>query len=203
MKHRKSWAMALVSLSLAAPVPAADYADPTWPCVQRKVEGLSLGLMWPGEIASIKMTPELSRVVDDLAARLALRRIDLDQAQDFVSEFAAAQGRDPVLMGHVFQKTFDRLANRRSMIIKGIEEFSLKQIAMTERIDNARKDMDSLMAAEAPDYDKVDALEEQIDWDERIYTDRQQSLTYICETPVLLEKRLYAIAQMLIDASKD
>ena len=57
--------------------------------------------------------------------------------------------------------------------------------------------MDSLMQGTDPDYDRVDALEEQVDWDERIYTDRQRSLTYVCETPVLLEQRLYAISKLL------
>ena len=47
------------------------------------------------------------------------------------------------------------------------------------------------------DFDTVDKLEEQLDWDERIYRDRAKSLTYVCETPVLLEKRLFALAQIL------
>jgi len=34
-------------LNIHVPVWAADYSDPTWPCMQRKVETLSLGLMWP------------------------------------------------------------------------------------------------------------------------------------------------------------
>ena len=53
------------------------------------------------------------------------------------------------------------------------------------------------MAKSEPDYDRVDALEEQLDWDQIIYTDRQRSIQYICETPVLLERRLFGIAQML------
>ena len=63
--------------------------------------------------------------------------------------------------------------------------------------------MTELMAAEKPDFDKVDALEAQADWDERIYTDRAKSLTYVCETPVLLEKRIYAIAQMLLAVAEE
>ncbi len=200
MKHFRIWAAGLVSLGLALPVQAADFSDPTWPCVQRKVENLSIGLMWPHEIAKIKMTPELAEQVDNLAARLVLRRIDLEQAQEYVTAFTAEHGHGEAMMGHIFEKVFDQLANRRSVIITGIEDFSLKQIAMSERIDTARAEMDTLMAAEEPDFDKVDALEEQVDWDERIYTDRQKSLTYVCETPVLLEKRLYALAQMLMDA---
>ncbi|SNR67301.1 hypothetical protein [Puniceibacterium sediminis] len=202
MKHLKILAAALVSLGLVAPAQAADFSDPTWPCVQRKVDTLSIGLMWPHEIAQIKMTPELGQAVNELAARLELRRIDLEEAQGYVTAFAAEYGHSEALMGHVFEKVFDKLAGRRTLIIKGIEDFSLKQIAMSERIDGARSEMDALMAAESPDYDKVDKLEEQVDWDERIYTDRQKSLTYVCETPVLLEKRLYAIAQMLMDAAK-
>ena len=60
---------------------------------------------------------------------------------------------------------------------------------------------DTLMEAENPDFDEVDRLEEQLDWDERIYTDRQRSLIHVCETPVLMEKRLYAISQMLLAAA--
>ncbi|PIL21287.1 hypothetical protein P775_04685 [Puniceibacterium antarcticum] len=202
MKHLCKWAASLVFLGLAAPVQAADFSDPTWPCIQRKVENLSVGLMWPREIAQIKMTPELATEVDELAARLVLRRVDLDEAQRYINAFAAKHGQDDALMGHVFEKVFDRLAARRTLIMRGIEDFSLKQIAMSERIDTARTEMDTLMATAEPDYDKVDKLEEQVDWDERIYTDRQKSLTYVCETPVLLEKRLYAIAQMLIDVSQ-
>ena len=91
---------------------------------------------------------------------------------------------------------------RRGRIINGIGAFSLGQIELSKRVDATRAQMDALMAQDAPDYDKVDALEEQLDWDERIFIDRQQSITYLCETPVLLEKRLFAISQLLQEASK-
>ncbi len=199
MKQLRLFAVGLVSLGLAAPVQAADFSDPTWPCIQRKVENLSIGLMWPHEIAEIKMTPELAEESDDLASSLALRRIDLDQANEYVTAFADTHGREAALMGHIFENVFNQLNSRRSLIISGIEDFSLKQIEMSERINTTRSEMQTLMAADEPDYDSVDRLEEQIDWEERIYTDRQKSLVYVCETPVLLEQRLYAIAQMLSD----
>ncbi|WP_353476479.1 hypothetical protein [Salipiger sp. H15] len=92
---------------------------------------------------------------------------------------------------------FERFAG---LIIKGIGKFSLGQVDLAAKIDAARAEMDSQMAKEAPDYDRVDALEEQIDWDQRIFTDRQQTIRYLCETPQLLEQRLYAIAQLLQEA---
>jgi hypothetical protein len=87
--------------------------------------------------------------------------------------------------------------------MEGIADFSLGQIALSERIEAARVEFDSLLNVENPDYDKLDSLEEQIDWDERIYIDRQKNLTYVCETPVLLEKRLFTIAQMLMQVVED
>ncbi|KMK65472.1 hypothetical protein [Puniceibacterium sp. IMCC21224] len=198
MKLHDVLAAGLVTLALTMPVRAADFADPTWPCLQRKVENLSIGLMWPHPLAEIKLTPETARAADELAESLVLRRVSMEDAQSLVADFSAVHGSGEPLMGHVFEKVFKNLASRRGQIIHGIEEFSLSQIAMTQRIDTARTEMDQQMAADAPDFDKVDKLEEQTDWDERIYTDRQKSLTYVCETPVLLEKRLFAIAQMLI-----
>jgi predicted glycoside hydrolase/deacetylase ChbG (UPF0249 family) len=193
----------LAALCLASAAAAADFSDPTWPCIQRKVETLSPGLMWPSPVEDTAFDAETEAAVADLAGRMALRRVSLEELETQVAAFTAAQGRDPSLLGHVFMTAFDALAAQRHRIMKGIEEYSLKQIKLAERIDTARTEMDNLMAADAPDYDRVDALEEQIAWDERIYTDRQKSLTYVCETPVLLEKRLYAIAQMLQDAMRE
>ncbi|MNT95475.1 hypothetical protein D3C72_2373610 [compost metagenome] len=58
--------------------------------------------------------------------------------------------------------------------------------------------MAKLSAEKAPDFDRIDKLEEEMDWNERIYLDRSRALTYVCETPVLIEKRAYAIAQILL-----
>ena len=105
-------------------------------------------------------------------------------------------------MGAVFAEVFDTLASRRTRIIDGIGDFSLGQIALSEKIDAGRAEMDAQMAKDDPDFDRVDALEEQVDWDQRIFSDRQQTITYLCETPTLLEKRLYAISQMLQEAGQ-
>lgn len=177
---------------------AADFSDPTWPCVQRKVENLSVGLMWPHPVTELSLAPDTQAAVDDLVSKLVLRRIAPDALQPEIAAFAATHGTDPSLLGHVFSRTFDTLSRTRRKLIRGIEEYSLKQIALSERIDGARARMDNLMDADDPDFDQVDALEEQLDWDERIYTDRARSLTYVCESPVLIEKRLFAIAQMLL-----
>lgn len=198
MKRLKTGLQALVFLSLATPVAAADFADPTWPCIQRKVARLSVGLMWPVPIdPEFEPSAELRPEIDALAESLSLRRIDLTELEPDVAAFAQRVDGDPQLLGLVFAEVFNALSNRRTRIIEGIEDFSLGQIALSERIDMARVEMDAIMAKAEPDFDRVDQLEEQLDWDQVIYSDRQKSITYLCETPVLLEKRLFEVARML------
>jgi hypothetical protein len=48
-----------------------------------------------------------------------------------------------------------------------------------------------------PDFDAIDKQEEQLDWDTRIFQDRQQALSYVCETPVILEQRVFALARAI------
>ena len=198
-------AFACMLSSLAAPVTAADFSDSTWPCIQRKVETLSLGLMWPYAIDAtlLEGNDDLARDVARLADRLALRRVELEDLRGDVEAFAARHEGDPVVLGLVFERVFKGLWKRRTRIISGIGKFSLGQIALADRIDGLREEMTTILAAAEPDFDRVDVLEEKIDWDQVIHSDRQRSITYLCETPQLLERRLFAIAQMLQQVSAD
>ena len=54
-----------------------------------------------------------------------------------------------------------------------------------------------LAAACAVPQEKIDAAEAQLDWSTRIFQDRQQSLTYVCETPVILEQRAFALGRAI------
>ncbi|MEM9577768.1 MAG: hypothetical protein AAF999_12230 [Pseudomonadota bacterium] len=198
-------ALTLALTGIAAPLLAADFSDPTWPCVQRKVGALSAGLMWasPADAPAITDDRDLKAEIERLADVLSLRRVPLDDLRPTVEAFANQNRGDAAVLNAVFTSVFSTLNTRRSQIIAGIEDFSLSQIALSEKIDAARVEMDTLMAADAPDFDKVDALEEQLDWDQVIFSDRQKSIQYLCETPVIIERRLFSIAQMLQQMVQD
>lgn len=205
MSKRLSSALFAMVVAVTATVEAADYSDPTWPCVQRKVETLSLGLMWPHPVdpEGTPATDEMRHDIADLAGYLSLRRVELDTLQPRVDAFAETYGGDVQALGMVFAEVFDTLSTRRGRIMKGIEDFSLSQIALADKIDSLRAEMDATLAKAEPDFDKVDQLEERLDWDQVIYTDRQRNITYLCETPTLLERRLFSIAQMLQQSVQD
>ena len=77
----------------------------------------------------------------------------------------------------------------------GITRYAHKQEAMERRIEELRNEFAALDAAESKDFDRMDAVEEELDWSMRIFQDRQQSLTYVCEAPVILEQRAFAIGR--------
>ena len=169
--------------------------DPDWPCIQRRTGALSPGVMWPSPPAD----PEVRGDAADLAAALALRRVSLEEAEASVGDYAASH---PDLsaddLGAIFLAAFERIDRDRQRILSGIVRYARSQIALAEQIDKKHAEMSALEAADPPDFDRMDELEAEIDWDERIYRDRERALTYVCETPVILEKRAYAIAQILL-----
>lgn len=190
-------ALSLALCLLQAPgiASAADFSDPDWPCIQRKVEKLSASVMWPAPVTRMPLTPAAS----DLAAILSLRRVTFEEAEAHVQAFVEKNAPvDGQLLGNIFLGVFDKIADTRQRLIAGIARYSRSQIALASRIDDSRVEMAKLEGEKNPDFDRIDKLEEQIDWDERIYRDRSQALTYVCETPVLLEKRAYAIGRILL-----
>lgn len=200
----KTIAVSLALTTSGYAAQAADFSDPTWPCVQRKVETLSLGLMWPYPVdKTVPINDALQTDIAELAGYLSLRRVALGGLQPRVDAFADTHQGDADALGLVFSDVFDRLSKRRARIIDGIGKFSLSQIALAGKIDASRAEMDTVMAKSEPDFDRVDVLEEQLDWDQIIYTDRQRNISYLCETPTLLERRLFTIAQMLNQAIQD
>jgi hypothetical protein len=200
---RKAVALTLAVAVGVLPAVSAEFDDPSWPCIQPKVEDLSLGLMWPNPVDPATLPADAAPAADALVEALALRRTDLDAAKALIDDFVAeTPGADRAMIGQVFAELFERVSRERRRVVTGIGNYSRKQIALAARIEAARGEMDAAMAAATPNYDQVDALETQLAWDERIYRDRQQSLTYVCETPVLIEKRLYAIAQMMLAATQ-
>lgn len=169
--------------------------DANWPCIQRKVEHLSLGLMWPHEIPDI--APDADQ--RDLIETLALRRVSIEEAEALVAAYAESHpGTDTGALGVIFSGVFARLDRDRTDLVQGIERYAAKQRELSERIDARRAEFAQIEAAEEPDFDRLDELEAESDWDERIFNDRAQSLTYVCESPVLIEQRVYAIAQTLL-----
>lgn len=175
----------------------AKYDDPEWPCIQRRVDTLAMGQMWPGPFPEENWRED--ETIRTLAPALAQRRVSPEEVQERAAEFA--QGLPPEQRPEALALLFDgiltQINSQRAQIIGGIGRYARQQAALSERIDVARAEMAKLTDASEMDFDRIDALEESLDWDLRIFRERAQSLTYVCEAPVLLEQRAFAIARLL------
>ncbi len=186
----------IIALLVAGPAFAASGTDPDWPCIQRKQPHLSLGQVWTGPVPDEETTAlAADPQIDQLAARLEQRRLPIADAEADIATFA--QGADNARLTALMLAVFNKLEPDRSALIAGIARYGQKQVGMAARIEERRAEMDRLSTVEPPDFDAIDAAEQALDWDQRIFTERQQSLTYVCETPVILEQRAFAIGRAI------
>ncbi len=188
--------LTLIAVLAAAPALAAQGTDPSWPCIQRKQPHLSMGQLWIGPVPD-ESTAELAHdpQIATLAERLAQRRMPMEEAEAEIAGFAPGAGN--ARLTALMLAVFDRIEPERSALIAGIGRYGQKQVDLAQMIEDRRSRMAALAAAADPDFDAIDAEEKALDWDERIFTERQQSLTYVCETPVILEQRAFALARAI------
>ncbi|MDD2867289.1 hypothetical protein [Neomegalonema sp.] len=173
---------------------AAGPLDPDWPCIQRRVPQITLGQVWSGPAPDEAMEARAREAkIQDLAARLAQRRTPLPEAEALIAAFAAEAPPEDVAA--LYLAVFERINAARSRVMSGITRYAHKQAAMDRTIEDLRARFEKLNAADPPDFDALDAAEKELDWSTRIFQDRQQSLTYVCETPVILEQRAFALGR--------
>jgi len=193
----------LFALTLCTILPsaamAATYDDPDWPCIQRKVPDISVAQMWAGpEVTDTIVKLEKDSEITQLAARLALRRVSLDEAEKLIADFAAGpeDNRNDRLTA-LFAKTFAHISTERKSVMAGISRYAHKQAGLSEQIEQRRETLAAMQGETNSDLDKLEELQDNLAWDERIFNERRQSLSYVCETPTILEQRIFSIARAI------
>lgn len=196
--RRGAIAAALWVFAVGAPALAAD-ADPDWPCVQRLVPEISAGMVWAGPPLEDAGDWHADPAIAELSAHLADRRTKLAEAEASIESFAEAQAadKDPRL-SMLFAGILKRVNDDRSTVIDGIKRYARRQKALASRIEATLAEIDALPRGGTPEQEARRAeLTEQNVWDSRIYEERERSLAYLCETPVLLEQRVFALGRAI------
>jgi len=179
----------------AAPVASATGEDPDWPCVQRLVPEIAPGMLWAGPPLDA-VDGEPVPAIEALAGELAARRVPLEEAEAQVEEFAESFGNEQKdeQLTRLFARTLEIINRDRSSIIQGIRKYARGQRALADRINVRNEELIELAADQVLERD---ALRAERDWDLRVYEDRRASLGYLCEQPVLLEQRAFALARAI------
>jgi hypothetical protein len=177
--------------------------NPDWPCVQVLQPELSVGAMWTGpDPAQAASTWRDTPAVAELVRRVAPRRLPVDQANAEISRFlAAAEGDRRTVATRIFAGLFETLDAERGAIIRGIQRYSSRQATLAERIEKVRRELDSLdrRSGDARVLERRAELEAQLTWDSRIFDDRERLLPAVCEQPVAIERRLFALSRALAE----
>jgi len=189
----------LETASIAAAEPNAESRERNWPCHQILVGRLSLAAVWSGP--SIEgLAWRNDQAVADIVARLAARRTPLDDAERAIEDFAQSQGAGKTKkLVAVFAGLFETLNDERTQVIEGLLRFGARQKKLAEKI-RAENDLPREgPGKELPDAGKQDVenVAGDLEWDLRVFDERRQSLTYVCETPALIEQRLFALARVI------
>lgn len=117
-------------------VPALDTTK-VWPCVQRKVDTISVSQVWDGpSIEGIKGWYTNKELVD-LVDLLASRRVPVEEAETSIKAYADKQPPDQrdQNLTVLFAALFDKVSTQRRTVIAGIEKYQKSQIARSKELE--------------------------------------------------------------------
>ena len=85
-----------------------------------------------------------------------------------------------------------RVARRR-----GIERYARKQREFSEQIRSTILQLRVLQDRPDADQGRIDELTNRVEWDTRIFEERRKTMSFVCEVPVHIEQRLFALARAI------
>jgi hypothetical protein len=203
--------MGLVAAGMIAlggpPALAAADTNADWPCIQHKVAMLTSAQMWDGpdvdDLAQWRDNEEIKKLI----AVLASRRVPIEDATAAIDRFAAGQPKDKRddTLKLLFAGLLNTVNNDRAVVMSGIERFQQRQKARAAEIE--RQGVEIRQLKERPSNEKsqseLTAAVDKYDWDVRVFSERQQSLTLACEVPVLIEQRLFELGREIRSRMND
>jgi hypothetical protein len=181
----------------ATTTPAA--AEPPWPCAQRKVGSISAGTIWSGPDLAQGADWDQDMKLAALAQKLASRRTELTDAEQAIADFAKDAGADKdKQLTKLFVGVLEIINDNRNKILHGITRYAAGQQHLAERL---RDESDAISSGQdAPNLTfnaNTSGKAKEFEWDQRIFSERRQALSYVCETPTLLERRASDIARRI------
>jgi hypothetical protein len=197
MRHNV-YALAMIVAFAVSAAYATDPRYPDWPCVQAKVPELSPAALWAGPPLDDGKAWANDPKIKDLVARLAARRVPIEDAQKAIAEFMTGSAAERESKGKLlFAGVFERLNAERGEVMTGIERLGRRQKDMADKIRENVVELHRIQDMPAPEQAKLEELSRQVEWSTRIFEDRRKTVRFVCEVPVLIEQRLGALARAI------
>jgi hypothetical protein len=198
----RCWCVAVavaIELGLRGTSLAADPRFPDWPCNQIKVPDISIAAVWAGPpIDDVENAWQEDATIKDLVARLAARRTPLDDAQKAIADaITGTEFERQKKAKLIFAGLFKTLNHERSEVMRGIERYARKQKEFSDQIRSTILQLRELQDRPDLDQSRIEELTNRVEWDTRIFEERRKTMNFVCEVPVLIEQRLFALARAI------
>ena len=79
----------------------------------------------------------------------------------------------------------------------GIERYGAKQKALAQRLREQSSSFSKVQRDPASSNNEIENARQELLWDTRVFDERRQSLSYVCEVPTLIEKRAFALGRAI------
>ena len=156
-----------------------------------------MGRFWEGGLEESD-TWRSNTEIERIARRFADRDISVEESLKDVDAFLDASKDKRAAAEDLVRSMQDTVNAHRNQIIRGIQRFAKRQAMMIRRIERQTQKLDD---PETNSRQKSD-LETRQRWDIRVFEEREGMIAYLCEQPVLLEKKFFAVGRA-IAASQD
>jgi len=203
VKH--NWSQCVLAAFAASWMQSAFALDPRypdWPCQQLKVPGIAITSVWSGPPIEIgeTATPADAKQAE-LVSRLAARRTPMEDARKLIVDYifgASAEKQEKAKT--LFAALYAKLNAQRDEVMNGIERFSRKQKAAADDIREEAQKLREMQDKPSADPAQNEELASRLAWQTRIFEDRRKSTSYVCDVPVLIEKRLFDLGGAIQNA---
>jgi hypothetical protein len=131
---------------------------------------------------------------------VAARRTSIDQAEAAIADYADDLSPDARAerLGLLFEGVLELINDERSGTIDSIKTYARNQRQLAERIAQENRRLDRLERDKTSDSQAEAAeLRSERNWALRIYDDRNRVLRQVCDQPVQLEQRAFALARAI------
>jgi hypothetical protein len=190
---------ALGAAVLPAGAVAPGAAD--WPCEQALVPEVSAAVVWAGPPPeglerSWREVPEVAALVE----RVAAPGVDPAAAEAAIAAFARGLPEEALerRLTLLFAGVLETLNAERTRLLQGIRRYSRDQERRAGELGDLLTEMVRLEQAPAGDAgERLAELRRQIEWEQRVFDERERSIQYLCTRPVAVEQRLGALARAI------
>lgn len=173
-----------------------------WPCKQVRVPEIALAGVWTGgPLDSALAHWRDDAFVAELVARIGARRTPIETAENAIADFARGAGdKRKERLTQLFAGVFERMNGERRDVVNGLDRFGRR---LKEMAEDTRKDTEAMRALQdktPADPEPLRKASEALQWRLRVFDEQRRMVSFVCESPALIEQRFGALARAILRA---